>query len=354
MADFGKSATDYKPELYSGIIGKIAYQVVEGMDTISKFDTFNKESVETGKDIEITLYEDATGTAYSKDGQTVIPDPVNHTLYFTEYDERTYLTKINKWDIDKASKDRDYAEKTAGVIVETLYGGDKARVKEQNYAQFIAAAAAAGAPNADGSVKIVSTGSVPEVTDEASARAVLSAIKLTASGMREEPEAFNPYALPKRPRHIVMLIPYQTRVKLELYLLTTIRNLNYSDYGVDEVIDIPANKVEGSIFIVDERYVQNRVRKMVYEEYPIQFSGGNVKAGLSTSRMYALCPLFPAAVIKQAASQRMSTDEALDNISKAIAANKEAAQAADMATKIDKINNGENLNEKTKKTRKTK
>lgn len=348
MADFGKSGEDYKPNLFSGIIGKIAYQVVEGMDTVSKFDTFNKESVETGKDIEITLYEDATGVEYNKEGQMVIPDPTNHTLYFTEYDERTYLTKINKWDIDKASKDRSYAEKSAGVIIETLYGGDKARVKEQNYAQFIAAAASAGAPNAAGSVKIVSTGSVPEVTDETSARAVLSAIKLTASGMREEPEAFNPYALPTRPRRIVMLIPYQTRVKLELYLLTTIRNLNYSDYGVDEVIDIPASKIEGSIFIVDERYVQNRVRKMVYEEYPIQFSGGNVKAGLSTSRMYALCPLFPAAVIKQEAASSMSANKALDNISKTIEANKAAAQAAGMAEKIEQINNGQEPKKKRK------
>lgn len=299
MADFGVTADNYTPsQPISGIIGKIAKQVVEGMNTPSKFDIFDKDPVEYGKDVEISVYENATGQDYDPKGTNVIPDPANHTLYFTEYDEKVYPVFINKWDIGKASKDRAYAEKSAGVIVETLYGGDNEHVKEMNYNQFNAAVA--GEPAADGSVQIVNAGELPEITDEASAKAYLAAVKMVAAGMREEPEVYNPYALPKHPRQLALLIPYQDKIKLDVYARASNPNDSYLTYGVDEVITIPASKTSGASFIVDMRYVQNRVRKSVYEEYPVKHSGGNVEASLCTSRMYALCPLFDAAKLTKA------------------------------------------------------
>lgn len=333
MVDFGISASDYTPsQPISGIIGKIAKQVVEGMDTPEKFDIFDKEPIEEGKDVEISVYENATGVAYNKNGQNVIPNPKNHTLYFTEYDEKTYTAFIDKWNIDKASKDMAYAEKSAGVIVETLYGGDRDNIRAQNYAQL--AAAVAGVPTGDGSVQIVTGGSISEVKDEATAQAALAAIKLTAAGMREEPEAFNPYALPKVPRELALLIPYQTKVKIDVYARSKAEDNVYLEYGVDHVITIPASKTEGAIYIVDMRYFQNRRRRSVYEEYPVQFSGGNVKAGLTVSRMFALCPLFGAVKLPQAAEPVEGKDvaaAAMQSVTEAQAKNAEAAAKVNAA-----------------------
>ncbi len=299
MADFGKTAAEYTPAVvYSGQIGKIAKQIVEGENVPSLFDVFEKDEIDTGKDVEITVFESATGVAYDpKNPPANIPDPKGHTLYFTEYDEQVYPVFIDKWNIDKASISRERAEREAEVIVETLYDGERERTNAKNFAQLNAAVG--GAPNPDGSVQIVETGSVPEVTDEATAREFVKAVKLVANGMRKSPVSYNPYGLKIPSSRVVLVVPYQTAVAVDVYLRSSVDNPEYLVYDVDDVVRVDASETNGAAYVVDVRYVQNRRRKYVYEEEPVFGTGGNVKAALVTSRMYAICPLFNGVRIKQ-------------------------------------------------------
>lgn len=334
----GADATNYTNNVYSGRIGKVTKQIVEGMDTPAKFAVFDKEDIENGEALEITLYEDATGLDYNPAGVNAISDPTSHTLYFNKLDEKTYTAKIDKWDIDKAASSTAYTEKVAGVITETLYGGDNEHVKETMYTNL--ASLTAGSPNADGSTKLVGVGGVPEITNLATAQAVLTQIKLIAEGMREEPAAFNPYGLKKRPREIVLLLPYETRAKLEVYLFSNAENIDYTRYGVDHVESVPSSKTDGAIYLLDVDYIQNRLRKKVYEERPVFGSGGNVKAALSVSRMFAICPLYCAVKIPQTAvagagENALATTLALNT--KSVTKNRKAAATKGAQSKVDAL-----------------
>lgn len=302
MADYGVTPNNYNPDIitYSGQIGKIAKQIIETTGIKSKFDTFEKEPIEYGKDIEITIFEEATGVQYDPDNPPAnVPNPKGHTLLFKTLDEQVYPVKINSWEIDKAVTSTEYAEDEATKIVDTLYNGDRKRKNEMIY--NLLNSAASGAPNPDGSVQIVAGGSVPEVSDEASAKQLVILIKTFAAGMREDAAAHNPYALDKGAERVVLVIPYQTKAKLDVYLFAGSEQPDYLNYGVNEVLTVPAAETDGAIYLVDDKYIQMRTRKFKYAEEPIA-GNDTVKAYLLTSRMYAACPFYTAVKITQSAT----------------------------------------------------
>lgn len=339
VPDYGTSGANYKPAtIYSGQIGKIAQQVIEGMEIPSKFDTFDKPDIEYGEALEVTLFEEATGIEYNKDGISgAIPDPKGHTLIFSSFDEFTFFTKIDYWNIARAMKDSAVAEKESEVIIETLYDADRLRKTGKVYE--LLNTATAGAPVGTGATQIVNAGQFVEITDKESALSCVTAVALVAAGMRNEPEAFNPYGFKKAARKIVAVIPYQIRVRVKNLLLSQSSNAELVTWGVDEIIEVPASKVNNAIYVVDERYLQLKRRRQRYEEKEIFGSGGNVKVALSVSRMYAACPFFPAAKLTQgvAGAISLSVDAAIaKNTAAAIALNAKRDKALEKAAVIQK------------------
>lgn len=301
--DYGTPGASYKPSvIFSGQIGKIAQQVIEGMDIRSKFDVFDKSDIEYGEGLEVTLYEEATGLEYNANGNyTSFPNPVGHTLLFNKTDDFVFFTKINKFDINKASFDAASAEKNAEVIVETLYDGDRLRKNTKVYE--LLNTAVAGTPSNAGTTQIVNGGQFAEVTDKATAEAFVLSVKLLAGAMRNEPEIVNPYGLKKTAsRRIVLVLPYQLRVKVNTYLKAQSSDAEYLQYDVDEIVEVPATATGNAVYLVDDRYVMIKKRKFGYEEKNIFGTGGNVQAALVTSRGYWICPLFPAAKLTQGQS----------------------------------------------------
>lgn len=302
MADFGKQTANYTPGTiaYSGQIAKIARQVIESEEIKSKYDIFEKEPIENGgKDIEVTIYEAATGVAYSPTTEPNAPNPVGNTLIFKTLTEKTYPVRINSWEIEKGALNLENAQRVADAVVGTLYDGDREDKNAQ--VEAILTAAAAGEPGAlGGATQIVSAGEYSPVTDKTSAEAVVEVIKTVSRGMRIDPARYNPVSLKKPAEQVALIMPYDLKAKIDTYLFAASSQPDYLNYGVDAVIEAATDDIGGAIYIVDYKYIQMYTRKFKYAEEP-EAGTDSVKAFLHTSRIYAGCPLFCAVKLPKAA-----------------------------------------------------
>ena len=77
MPDYGTKTDNYvaSVNIYSGLIGKIGKQFVEGETIESEFAGLYKENFKTGRDLEIAVYKAATGVDYSATDAPPAPFP---------------------------------------------------------------------------------------------------------------------------------------------------------------------------------------------------------------------------------------------------------------------------------------
>lgn len=299
----GKKISEYSPDTmtYSGRIGKIAKEVIEGESTPSKFNVFLKDVGEYGKDIEVSLYKKAQGAATTRTGTVTFPAPTANVLLFNEWIQRTYPVRIDKLQIAESSTNGETAARNADEIVQTLYEGAEWD-KNQN-AMNAFSSLVAGNPNADGSTNIVTLGGAPEITDEATADAYLLAVKDAAKLMREGSHDANPYGLNVRSRYIVMIAPAQNVNRVDVYKRAGSFENKYTLFDVDEIIEYDPSMFEAmgaATLILDLRFAQFYERENEYEETKAKGNRG-VDACLYTNNMYGICPLFNAVKIPQTA-----------------------------------------------------
>lgn len=296
MADYGVSATDYAPDVnvYSGLIGKIAKQVIEGETVRTKFDSLFKDPIEYGKDLETVLYEAATGVAYSPTDPTVTAgEPKSHVLYFKDWTKRSYGVLLDQNQIDEGSIDGAAATRIAQTIVDTLYQGD--RREKNGYIMSALAGTSKGAPGT-AAKNIVDGGTYAVPSDKETAQTVLLAIQNYADKVRDGSPAVNMSKLEVPANRVVLILPQALNRQIGTYLLAQTYDNDYSRYGVNEIITYDPTiytEANEAIFIFDDRYTQFRQKPTSYKEKPMPESD-NVKSFLHSYRMYAICDLFPA------------------------------------------------------------
>ena len=105
MADYGKTATEYKPAagIYTGLIGKIAEEVIRGEMVKGHFDSLIKGTFTSGKDLEVALLKRATGTAYNRTTPPKPGAPEVSVLYHTQDTARTYGVLIDDNEIQEGT-----------------------------------------------------------------------------------------------------------------------------------------------------------------------------------------------------------------------------------------------------------
>lgn len=297
----GKKISEYTPDTmtYSGRIGKIAKEVIEGESTPSKFNVFLKDIGEYGKDIEVSLYKKAQGAATTRTGAVTFPAPTANVLLFKDWVQKTYPVRIDKLQIAESSTNGDTAAKNADEIVQTLYEGAEWDKNQNAMGAF--STLTAGIPSAEGATDIVELGGVPEITDEAGADAYLLAVKDAAKLMREGSPDVNPYGLNVRARRIVMIAPAQSVNRVDVYKRAGSFENKYTLFDVDEIIEYDPSMFAGTgaaTFIVDERFAQFYERENEYEETKAKGNRG-VDACLYTNNLFGICPLFNAVKIPQ-------------------------------------------------------
>ena len=298
--DFGVNGANYAPDVLStGLIGKIARQVVEGEQVPYLFDSLSKGVVKYGKDIEVALFKAATGQEPTENAVTGTKAAAD-VLYFKQWTPRVYSTNIDYDAIDDGAQSQENAERQAAVIIDTLYQGAS---KEKN-ANAIAAFAAAMVGVGTDAAKLVSVGALPEIADEAGARSFLSVVKKAAKKVRRGSPSVNVKGLDVPANRVIMLTPSDNVTQVDVFQRIDAEQLDYSRFDVDEVIEYDADKysaLNGATFIFDERYAQFHEKARKYREREIigADNGGTILAALNTRDMYAICPLFNAVMITQ-------------------------------------------------------
>lgn len=325
VADFGTTALNPTAQ-YSGLIGKIAKTVIEGESVPNLFSGVHKGTLKYGKYLEMQLRKAAKGiltdsATYIMEGQNEFPvlaadtgdgnvkdnSKNNYTmqtaLYFKEWVKKTYNTIIDYDDIDEGSQDESVANEQAAKIVDALYQGATKDKNKQAFTNLAAAIATA----ATGQKAIVKVGDVAEISNITTADAWLSLVKKIAKKVRRGSGAVNPAdSTAEIPANrVIMVTPADNITGVDVYKRAPSPDNEYTRFDVDEVIEYDHDRypeMNGATIIADERYFQFYDKEKTYRENETLMQGSAgpaVLCTLATRDMYALCPLFNAAVIGQ-------------------------------------------------------
>jgi hypothetical protein len=300
MPDYGTKTNGYQAtaNLYSGMIGKIGKQLVEGETIESEFAGLFKEPYKTGRDLEIAVYKQATGVDYSATDAPTAPFPQAEVLLFKQATKRTYPVKIDDKEIRESVNDEAKAMETASAIVQSLYSG--AFKEENDNIVSIFADAEAGVSGGD-ATKIVNGGTYAEPATENDAKSLLAQIKNWAKLIRRGKAVANPKGLEVKAPVVCALIPYNAVTGIDVYARMGAENVDYSRYGIDEVYEyVPEDGETPAVYIFDTRYAQ--IAKVHPDSYKEQEIAGcdNVNAFLHRYIQYAGCALFNAVKLTEA------------------------------------------------------
>lgn len=299
MPDYGTRTNNYTatPNIYSGMIGKIGKQLVEGETIESEFAGLFKESYRTGRDLEIAVYKAATGVDYSATDAPAAPFPQAEILLFKQATKRTYPVKIDDKEIRESVNDEAKATETAAAIVQSLYSG----AFEEENANVVSIFADAVDTDAGAGVQIVNGGTYEEPATEAAAKSLLADMKNWAKLIRRGKAVANPKGLKVKASVVCALIPYNAETGVDVYARMGAENVDYSRYGIDEVYEyVPEDGETPAIYIFDTRYAQ--ISKIHPDSYKEQEIAGcdNVNAFLHRYIQYAGCSLFNCVKLTEA------------------------------------------------------
>lgn len=288
--DYGTAPASYTPDVnaYSGLIGKIAKQLITGQTFNSKFASLFKDPMRYGKDLEVAVYKEATGADYNRTTPPAGVDPTKNVLIFKNNTKRTYNVRLDDKEIDEGALDAGRAQMIAEQIVQTLYSGAFKEENETILSLFSGA-------TSSGTVQIVNLGEYDEPNSETAAKSLLYTIKNAAKYIREGDTSVNPTGLHVPAGNVKMIIPVQHMTGVDVYGRLDYYNEEYSRFDVDEVYTyIPASSATPAIYIFDDRFAQiSKVHEDSYKEQPVA-GCDNVIAYLHRYIQYAACPLFGA------------------------------------------------------------
>lgn len=301
MADLGLAGAAYTPSVNStGLIGKIAKQVLEAEEIPYLFSEVSKGTLKYGKDVEASLMRAATGAAPTTDSPE-FEKKAREALYFRTWTSRVYPIAVDYEDIDDAATNAADAEKIAAQYVDSLYQG-AANEKNTN---AVAAIVGAIATVSTATPAVVQLGGLAEISDEATAKAYLSAVKKVAKKVRRGSASVNPAGGKVNAERVIMLAPQNTIVDVDVYArLNAEQEDKYGRYDVDYIIEYDADAfptLNGGTLIADARYFQFYEKNRTWGERTKigADNGRTVEMALNTRDMYALCRLFNAAWIPQ-------------------------------------------------------
>lgn len=294
MADYGKTAAQYNPAagIYTGVIGKIAEEVIRGEMVKGRFDSLIKGTFTSGKDLEVALLKRATGTAYNRTTPPAVGAPEVSVLYHTQDTARTYGVLIDDNEIQEGTISAEKANEYAAEVVQTLYNG--AEDETNKYIVSILKDATAG------SKQIVEAAyKYNDFNTERGCKELLQAINTNAAYIRKGEKSVNPQGNKVMAASVGVLIPERILQGLNVWARMGAYNAQYSAIDADYIFTYtPDEGDEGEIFVFDTDYMQIwKKRPDSYKEHPVA-GCDNVEAFLHRYMLYAGCPLFSCVKIK--------------------------------------------------------
>lgn len=297
--DYGTPSANYTADknIYSGMVGKIAKQLITGQGIESEFGSLFKEPMRNGKDLEVAVYMAATGVPYSATDAPSAPFPSSEVLIFKNNTKTTYAVKLDDNQIAESTTSAENATKAASEIVQTLYAGAFKDENKEILSMLL------GASPASDPKQIVEGTQYTKPTSEETAKTLLSQIKNIAKQIRRGAAEVNPKGLKVRAPRVVMFIPAEAETGIDVYArLGNMNESTFARYGVDDVFEylVPSDETP-TIYIADDRYFQiSKVHEDSYKEQPVA-GCDNVNAYLHRYIQYSACPLFSCVRMKQSA-----------------------------------------------------
>ena len=326
MADYGKTATEYKPAagIYTGLIGKIAEEVIRGEMVKGHFDSLIKGTFTSGKDLEVALLKRATGTAYNRTTPPKPGAPGVSVLYHTQDTARTYGVLIDDNEIQEGTISAENASKFAAAVVQTLYNG--AEDETNNYIVSILKDANAGAHQI-----VEDTYKYNDFKTERGCKELLQAINTNAAYILKGERSVNPQGNKVMAASVGVLIPERILQGLNVWARMGAYNAQYSAIDADYIFTYtPDEGDEGEIFVFDTDYMQIwKKRPDSYKEHPVA-GCDNVEAFLHRYMLYAGCPLFSCVKIKPDPAPKDYTQNTVKAVMYAI----DPSQNAETALKV--------------------
>lgn len=301
MADLGQNTASYSPTVTdTGLIGKVAKQVLEREEIPYLFDRLSKGTVKYGKDIEVSLMRAVTGEVPTADSPE-FEKKRREAFMFTNWTPRVYPIAVDYDDIEDASKGEAEAQRIAGQYIDALYTGAS---KEKNQHAVDAFAGAEDTLSTDAPA-IISVGELPEIVNEAGAKDYLLTVKKLAKKVRRGASSVNPLGYEVPANSVIMLAPEGAISAVDVFArLNAEQEDKYGRFDVDYIIEYDADKyssLNGATFIFDERYAQfyEKARQWGERKKIGADNGLTVEMALNTRDMFGLCKLFNAVVIQQ-------------------------------------------------------
>ena len=268
--DYGTPSASYTADknIYSGMVGKIAKQLITGQGIESEFGSLFKEPMRNGKDLEVAVYLAATGVPYSATDAPAAPFPSSEVLIFKNNTKTTYAVKLDDNQIAESTTSAENATKAAAEIVQTLYAG---AFKDENNNILSMLLGANPVPK-----QIVEGTQYTKPTSEETAKTLLAQIKNIAKEIRRGAAEVNPNGLKVRAPRVVMFIPLEAETGIDVYArLGNMNESTFARYGVDDVFEylVPPEETP-TIYIADDRYFQiSKVHEDSYKEHTFSAQG---------------------------------------------------------------------------------
>ena len=291
----GQGASSYTPNVYEefGMIGKVAQQIIRGVEGKNPMAVFDKMPVDNGDTIEQAVVKLVEATAYDPTGAGALSRDTRVKMavrYFKNWQRHTYKTTVDIAKIRKVLM----ADKGASDVAERLVS-ELAQSRIHDKFQSLKALLLWGTTGTSwlpGSSLLVKKDNVNKLTDGSTDyKGILKQIKNIVKGMQFVSDDFNRGEIKRSTREedIYIIMPYTLKNAIDVDELAGVFNLDKAELK-NKIIEIDDTS-NNYVYIVDRNAVLDYTR--LYEMADQKNADGLFwNYFLHIEDMFALSPLF--------------------------------------------------------------
>lgn len=303
----GQLGTAYKPNTYEelgNMIGKIAHQIIRGVEARDPLAVFDKLPVDKGDTIEQAVIKLVEATAYDKQGAEALTRATNDKMvvrYFNNWEARKYKQTVDISEIRKVLEEDIGADTVSSLLVSTL-GQSRIYDKFTN----VKALLKWGTTTASGggsSTVLKDVGDVNVTADSTlDYKGILKKIKNTVKGMQFVNADYNTAGLKRstRSEDIYIIAPYSLITDIDVDELAGVFNLDKAEIR-SKIIEI--DSTDTFVYIVDQNAILDYTR--LYEMWDQKNADGHFwNYFLHVEDLFAISPLFDCCYFNYAKAQQ--------------------------------------------------
>lgn len=298
----GVTPANYTPNSISelsGMLGKVAEQIIREVVAEDKLSVFDKLPVENGDTIEQTIIELASARAYDSTGANALSrkTPSLAVRYFNDWTRAVFDTTVDMSLIRKVLMQGKGASEISTKLVSVLGESDKF----EKYTQMKNLLKWGRQDQAGQVLKLAET--VNYGTTSIDYKGVLKALKNTVAGMQYVNSNFNTGSINRKTdaRDIFILMPYKLKNEIDVEELAGVFNLDKAELKsriieLDTDVEKISSKDTYAIYVVDRNAILSYTR--LYQMADQKNADGLFwNYFLHTERLYGISPLFDACYI---------------------------------------------------------